>query len=675
MLFRILVILVFFVSVANAQVTDPQTEIQNIIESQAEDLPEDYDLTEIVETLTRLRKQPLNLNTATADDLNKIFFLSPLQISNFLLHIKENGKLQDLLELQTVDGFDDRTIQSLLPFVTLKDELDFKKLSFKNISKFGDNDLIIRFAQTLEQQKGYTDLPGNRYLGTPDKLQLRYRFQLSDVFAANLTIDKDAGERRFDKGLDFLSGNIAFYKLGIVKKLIIGDYNLQFGQGLTLWSGFAFGKGPDVTSVAKKDLSLRRYSSTNEFSFFRGISTTIAFKKHVLLTPFISFRKLDANQDVGPEGELVQATINQTGLHRTITEIGNRNSLSQQIFGAVIEYKTDNLAVGGIAYHTKFGDNFITQKAVYDKYSFTGKDLTNLGIHYNYSLKNFYLFGELAKSLNSGFASVNGILASLSPVVSATALYRNYSKDYHSFYNQAVAEATEAANEEGLYLGLNVVPNRRWALAIYSDYFKFPWLKFRIDAPSKGNEILAQLAYTPTKTFKILARFKTENKQQNTDLDVPIKFLDDVKKEGYRLSVNWRLTKSFSFQNRVEVSQYQKGETPREFGYLVYQDVDYKPPTSKLSANLRVAYFNTASYNSRIYAYEDDVLYSFAFGIYSGKGLRTYVNLKYNLIKNLNVWARYGVFFYKDVSTVGSYLDEIKGNKKSELKLQMRYQF
>ncbi len=660
---------------ASAQVPDPQAEIQNIIESQAEDLPEDYDLTEVIETLTRLRNNPLNLNNATADDLNKIFFLSPLQISNFLLHIKENGKLQDLLELQTIDGFDDKTIQSLLPFVSLKDELNLRKLSFGNISKFGKNDLIIRFAQTLEQQKGYTDLPGNRYLGSPDKLQLRYKFLLVDVFAANLTIDKDAGEKRFDKRLDFLSGNISFYKLGIVKKLVIGDYNLQFGQGMTLWSGFAFGKGPDVTSVAKKDLGLRRYSSTNEYSFFRGISATIALTRSVMLTPFVSLRKLDANQDIGPNGEVVQATINQTGLHRTETEIANRNSLSQQIFGAVLEYKTDNLAIGGIAYHTKFGDSFVTQKAVYDRYSFIGSDLTNLGIHYNYSVKNFYLFGELAKSLNGGLGSVNGILASLSPAVSATALYRNYSKDYHSFYNQAISEATEAANEEGLYLGLNVVPNKQWAFAVYSDYFKFPWLKFRIDAPSKGNEILAQLAYTPTKTFKILARFKTENKQQNTDLDVPIKFLDDVKKESYRLSINWLLSKTFSFQNRVEVSQYKKGEVPREFGYLIYQDVDYRPPASKLSANLRVAYFNTPSYNSRIYAYEDDVLYSFAFGIYNGNGFRTYVNLKYNLLKNLNIWARYGVFFYKDVTTVGSYLDEIQGNKKSELKLQMRYQF
>ncbi|MNI43785.1 hypothetical protein D3C87_1007860 [compost metagenome] len=108
---------------------------------------------------------------------------------------------------------------------------------------------------------------------------------------------------------------------------------------------------------------------------------------------------------------------------------------------------------------------------------------------------------------------------------------------------------------------------------------------------------------------------------------------------------------------------------------MVYQDVDYSPMFSKLTGNIRLAYFNTPTYNSRIYVYEDDVLYSFSFGMYNGKGFRSYLNLKYNLAKKLNIWLRYAVFFYPGTETVGTYLDEIKGNKKSEAKVQIRYQF
>ncbi|WP_246833990.1 helix-hairpin-helix domain-containing protein [Pedobacter sp. G11] len=661
--------------IANAQIGEQETDVKDIIESVAENLPDDYDMTELIEMLTRYKKHPINLNKTSPDELKTLVFLSPLQISNFFAYVKENGNFVDVLELQSIDGFDIKTVQSLLPFVTLNTVTEYEKLTFKNLLSLGESDLLIRFGQTLQTQKGFTDLPGNRYLGSPEKFQSRYRYHYGTIVSAALTLDKDAGEKFIGRPFDFYSGNIALFKLGKVKKLIIGDYTLQFGQGLTMWSGFAFGKGPDVTSVARKDLGLRPYTSANEYSFLRGASATINLYKNFDITPFVSFRKLDASQDLDAGGNLVQATVNQSGYHRTPTEIENRGSLKQQIYGLALQYNRNQLGIGAVAYQSEYGNSFITQTAVYDRFSFTGNSLTNIGVHYNYTYKNIYFFGEAGKSLNSGLAHVNGALISLTPAVSAAITYRNYAKDFHNFFNHAVAEASEAVNEKGLYAGLNITPNKRWTFSAYGDYFKFPWLKYRVDAPSKGYEILGQAIYTPSKTFKALARFKTENKQQNTDLDVPINFLDDVKKEGYRIEVSWQINKKWSFQNRAEVSQYKKGNANREFGYLIYQDVDYSPMFSKITGNMRLAYFNTPSYNSRIYAYEDDILYSFAFGMYSGKGFRTYLNLKYNVAEKLNIWLRYAMFIYKDAETVGSYLDEIQGNKKSEIKVQMRYQF
>lgn len=661
--------------IANAQIGEQETDVKDIIESVAENLPDDYDMTELIEMLTRYKKHPINLNKTSPNELKTLVFLSPLQISNFFAYVKENGNFVDVLELQSIDGFDIKTVQSLLPFVTLNTVTEYEKLTFKNLLSLGESDLLIRFGQTLQTQKGFTDLPGNRYLGSPEKFQSRYRYHYGTIVSAALTLDKDAGEKFIGRPFDFYSGNIALFKLGKVKKLIIGDYTLQFGQGLTMWSGFAFGKGPDVTSVARKDLGLRPYTSANEYSFLRGASATINLYENFDITPFVSFRKLDASQDLDAGGNLVQATVNQSGYHRTPTEIENKGSLKQQIYGLALQYNRNQLGIGAVVYQSEYGNSFITQTAVYDRFSFTGNSLTNVGVHYNYTYKNIYFFGEAGKSLNSGLAHVNGALISLTPAVSAAITYRKYAKDFHNFFNQAVAEASEAFNEKGLYAGLNITPNKRWTFSAYGDYFKFPWLKYRVDAPSKGYEILGQAIYTPSKTFKALARFKTENKQQNTDLNVPINFLDDVKKEGYRIEVSWQINKKWSFQNRAEVSQYKKGNVNREFGYLIYQDVDYSPMFSKITGNMRLAYFNTPSYNSRIYAYEDDVLYSFAFGMYSGKGFRTYLNLKYNVAKKLNIWLRYAMFIYKDVETVGSYLDEIQGNKKSEIKVQMRYQF
>ncbi|OWK68662.1 hypothetical protein CBW18_20985, partial [Pedobacter sp. AJM] len=180
--------------IANAQVSEQQVEIRDILESVADHLPDDYDLTELVDVLMRYRKNPINLNQTNPDELKTIIFLSPLQISNFFSYIKENGNLINVLELQSIDGFDERTVQNLLPFVTLQDMGEYEKLSFKDMMQSGENDFLMRFSQILEKQKGFTDLPGNRYLGSAERFQSRYRYHYGTILSAAITLDKDAGE-------------------------------------------------------------------------------------------------------------------------------------------------------------------------------------------------------------------------------------------------------------------------------------------------------------------------------------------------------------------------------------------------------------------------------------------------------------------------------------------------
>ncbi len=664
--------------VVKAQTT-PDNVIKDLIESIAENLPEDYDLSELQDRLTYYRKYPINLNRTSAEELKNLVFLSPLQISNLFEHIRKNGQLIDLLELQSVTDFDVKTIQRLLPFVTLTQSALTDKITTQNLLKFGNNDLIVRYGRVIENSKGYTDLPGSRYLGTPDRYLFRYRYTYANRISASLVFEKDAGEHLFNgpkqQPFDFLSGHIALLNTGRLKKLVIGDYSMQFGQGLTLWSGFAFGKSPDVVTVAKSDVGLRPYTSANEFAFLRGTAATFNIIKKIDFSPFVSYRKLDASVSTNADGEQVITSINETGLHRTQNELNNKNSTEQFVYGGVLQYKSNLLNIGGVAYHTGFNRRFVPGSSLYQRYNFTGKELTNVGAHYSYTYKNFYFFGEFGHAIAAGLAYVNGALVSLSSTVSAVVLHRNYQKNYHNFFNQATAEASQAFNEKGLYAGLNINPSRAWSIQLYGDYFKFPWLKFRIDAPSDGYELLSQVSYTPNKTFRATLRYKSELKQQNTNLTVPFNYLDDVKRENYRADVKWALNKSLTFQNRVEVVQFKKGDAQPEFGYLFYQDINYAPLSSRFSGNLRVAYFNTASYNSRIYAYEDDVLYNFTFGLYNGKGLRGYTNLKYRLAKRLDAWIRYALFNYENVETVGSGLDEIAGKTKSEVRLQLRYQF
>ena len=261
----------------------------------------------------------------------------------------------------------------------------------------------------------------------------------------------------------------------------------------------------------------------------------------------------------------------------------------------------------------------------------------NLGFNYDYNYRNTYFFGEVAHSKNGGSAFINGIMSSLSPRVSLVLMHRRYAKNYHSFFNQSVSEASNAVNESGFYSALSLKLDSKWDLFTYSDFFRFPWLKFRVNAPSAGYEIFTQINYRMNKKLNLSSRFKQQVREENSEANSG---LETVDKQNYRIEI------IYSINDR-----------------------------SRLSGNIRFGIFDTESFNSRIYAYENDVLYSYSVPAYQGKGVRFYVNARYTLIRGFDLWLRYSLTSYYDQKIVGSGDDEINGNKRSDVRMQIRYQF
>jgi hypothetical protein len=554
----------------------------------------------------------------------------------------------------------------------------FKDMTFKKLVQKADHDLMIRIGKILEKQAGFSKL-GNameaNYQGSAWRILTRYRYNFSNTLAASLNMEKDAGEQFFDssknKGFDFYSGNISFRGSGIVKKLLIGDYALQFGQGLVMWSGSGFGKGSGISTIAKQDFGLKPYSSVNESMFLRGASGTFKFRK-LSFTPFFSKKNLDAS--LTDQGKEVN-TINMSGLHRTKSEIDTKSQLLSTLYGAHVQFNSKSLNIGFTSYQTQFSLPFSIGKSLYEQFDFKGNLLTNLGLNYDYSHRNTYFFGEVAHSKNGGTASINGIMSSLSPRVSLVLMHRRYAKNYHSFFNQSVSEASNAVNESGFYSALSLKFDSKWDLFTYSDFFRFPWLKFRVNAPSSGYELFAQLNYRMNKKLSLSSRFKQQLREENSESILADSGLETVDKQNYRIEIRYSIDDRFSFRNRIEMVRYQKGNSKFELGFLNYQDIIYKPMSSRLSGNIRFGIFDTESFNSRIYAYENDVLYAYSVPAYQGKGVRFYLNARYTLTRGFDLWLRYSLTSYYDQNTVGSGDDKINGNKRSDARLQIRYQF
>ena len=661
--------------------TEADPVIQQIIEDMSEDMAEDFDFSELTERLSFYQKHPVEINKITCEQLQELLFLTPLQINAFLEHRLENGKIIDLLELQSVDGFDLTTIRSFINFVYLGLPNSIDAISLKNLFHKGSNDLMIRYGQYLEKQKGYKTLEGAEtpvYIGTPQRLLIRYRYNYGRNVSASINMEKDAGEQFFPAnksiGFDFSSANIFIRNAGRMKKAVVGDYSLQFGQGLTLWSGLTFGKGAMITTLAKPELGLQPYKSTNESLFFRGLASTINYRAFDI-TPFVSFRNIDAGIEETNGNVFEAGSMSQSGLHRTKTELANKNNLMQTVYGANLRYVKPKFNAGVTAYQTRFDKPVQAGRFSYNKFGFSGSMLSNVGFNYGFTLKNTYVFGEAAYSSNRSIAFVNGLMSSIASQVSVVLLHRHYPHDYQSFFNQAVAEASNSVNENGLYAGLHIKPANKWEVSVYSDYFRFPWLKFGVDAPSAGYELFSQVSYLPSKTTKWAVRYKMERKQDNDDLDNAINTLLNVSKQSYRFEFSSKISKIITLRNRIEASHYQKETQKEDVGWLVYQDVLIDPVKARYSGNMRIALFDTPGFNSRIYAYENDVLYGYSIPAYQNRGLRFYVNGRYRFTRNMDMWLRYSLSKYSDLSEIGSGQDQIDGSKRSEVKIQFRFQY
>lgn len=690
-----IVILLFFFSITGALsqvVVDPnnQNTIEKKIENLAENSSEDIDYTNILDNLTFYQDHPLELNSASADELAQLLLLNDFQIANLIRHRESYGKFLSIYELQAIRGFDLPLIYQLLPYVKVSRDLNRLNITVKDVFKYATNELFLRVSQNIEQQKGFSPIspeeleasPNSRYLGSPQRMFVRYRFRYGNYISAGFTGEKDAGEEFFKgsqkQGFDFMTGHVAFRNIGKMKSVNLGDYQAQFGQGLTFWSGFAFGKTADIMSIKRAGQGLKPYTSVNENLFLRGAATAWKLGKFEL-TAFGSRKKVNTNGaalDSVSQDLQSFSSFNLSGFHRTPNELLDKNNISEQIFGSHVAYKIRSLEIGVTAVDYKYSADLTRSDDLYNKFEFTGRKNSNVGLDYNYIYRNFNFFGEVARSANGSFATTNGLIASLDPAFTVTMLYRNFSRSYQSIYSAAVGEGSRNINEKGMYVGFVAKPIKYFTISAYIDQWKYPWLKYLVDAPSGGYDGLVQINYTPSRSVDMYFRYRDRSRSRNvsgTDdvIDFPVAQLQ----KNYRFDISYKISPSFKLRNRVEVVDFAAPGQRSERGYVLLQDIVYKPLSQPISFSFRYALFDTDGYNSRIYAYENDVLYSFSIPAYYEKGSRTYLTLQYDITRKIDVWFRYAQFFYSNRSYTGSGLTEVQGPIRSDYRFQIRFKF
>ena len=666
---------------------DKDEIIQQRVEFISEQLEdENIDLTNIVEQLNFYYEHPLNLNSATSDQLRDLWILSDIQINDLQLHIKLFGKLISQYELQSLEYWDMSTIKMVLPFIRVDDKLDQLHVGLKEAFKNGKFEVYLRYQDILENKSGYDDVvdsilenSNSYYHGNSARYYTRLRFSYRTNLSVGITAEKDPGEQFFKGkqkyGFDFYSAH-AFYKGGkYVKSVALGDYQVQIGQGLNFWSGYAFGKSADVTNVKKSANPLRAYTSVDETRFLRGAAVVLGVGDFSL-TAFGSRKAVDASVVVDSllEDQEFVSSINLTGFHRTNSEIERKNALSENIYGANFQYAKRNFQVGVAAVSQGYNSEFIKDIQPYNQFDFRGKNSVALSADYSFVVKNFNFFGEISRTGYSGKTAVlSGILFSLDKRVSMAIVARDYDRAYQTFYNAGFAEGSRTQNERGLYAGLKLNLSRDFSINSYLDVFKFPWMKFQVDGPSDGYEIMIQPSYKPSRSLEIYTRFRQQMRQKNSrDSDGTITGLEDVLQRNYRINFNYKISEAFRLKSRVEYVTINRASNAAENGIIITQDLLYRPKSSPIDIALRYALFDTDSYDTRIYTFESNALYVFSVPAYYYKGSRAYALIRYTFLRKFDLWVRYGVSIFANRTSLGSGAEEIIGNTKTDVTIQLR---
>jgi hypothetical protein len=664
-----LILFLFLSAACFAQDLPPTTQqqLENIAEANDEDPKDDN----FLQQLDYFRKHPINLNSATPEELQALKALTDLQIGNLIHYRNLLGNFINIYELQAVPTWDLLTIKKILPYVIIGSSVSVRE-NFLSRFRNGDQSILFRLTRVLEKSKGYNTALTTHYLGDQNHLMFRYRYQYKDLLYFGLTGDKDAGEQFFNgaqsKGFDFYSFHFFVRRLGIIKSIALGDYTVNLGQGLIQWQSLGFGKSSEVMSIKRQAPVLIPYRSAGEFYYNRGIGITLQ-KKNIEATVFASYKKISGNI-INDTTERFSSLLT-SGYYRTLSEIADKNKINLTSFGGNISYRISSLKIGWNAVAHHFNIPLQKRDEPYNLFAISGKEVFNSSVDYSYTYKNIHLFGEAAVDKNFHKAFINGALLSVDPKVDLSFLYRNIQKEYQSLFGNAFTENTMPVNEKGFYTGIAIRPMAGWQLNAYGDFFQFPWIKYLVNAPTEGHDYLVQLNYQPNKQFGMYVRFRNKNKPVDSSGNGIIYYPEHQFKQNLRIHLTQQLSQVFSLTGRVELIWYNHQMKNAGQGFLSYLEGSYN--WEKISANLRFQYFETNDYNSRIYVYESDVLYGFSIPAFYDKGFRYYVNFHYDLLKNFEIWLRCAQTFYPEKSKIGSSLDEINKNRKTELKIQLRY--
>ncbi|MBO7589343.1 MAG: helix-hairpin-helix domain-containing protein [Bacteroidaceae bacterium] len=629
-----------------------------------EELPEAA-LEQLVEFYEQLHASPLNINTATSDELESLKILSPSQIEAIHAYIYMYGPMKTLGELQLTGGLDWRTRQILRHLVYAGDAIQEKeRLSLREMFRYGRSELTLRMDMPLYMRDGFREhtaeelarYPNRSYLGGRLSHKIRYSFNWKGRIRAGFTADKDAGEPfggRNRAGYDFWSPYLYISDAGPFKTLVAGNYKAVFGQGLVSGSGFSLGKSMSLTGIPSGQTGLKPHSSVSEYGYFRGAGLTFRAGKALSITIMGAYTPADAIV----KGDSVVSSFKTDGYHRTELEWSRKHNFITASGAANINYRSNGVSVGATVLSER-----------YSLPTVNGIGYTDVSADWSVRRPAFGISGEIALSGGGGAVLTNNMFR-IGRKLSSNVLFRYYSPEFNAPRSGAICES-DVRNEAGVLIGLTYSGGRLKSDG-YVDMFRHPGSGSGAAGPSNGLEIRVNAAWKASRSDNLDATLRFKSKQK------------ECKPTGtFEYCITWRgrlrwdhtFNRTLSCRTQLFWSRYDFLFEPLSDGTGLSLSSDWNPSPS-LSASLQTVFFLTDSYDSSISVYEKGPRYSFGFVTLSGRGGRVVLNLRYKPSARLQFNVKAGSLLYADRDEISSSQQRISSWHKEDINVQLTWKF
>jgi hypothetical protein len=386
--YSISILILFPLNILFAQLDSTSIITEDLLDNILDESDKEEDNSEFVDIIEELIRDPIDLNSADIIELTKIPYINQQSAKLILDYRSKFGLFYSTNELYSVKGLGNKLVQSILPFLKITQATNnvqtvekTTKNSFFNSSRFVFRSRIMNDLQT---RNGFLR---DKFLGSKLKSYNRFLYDYRNKYQLGFLTDKDPGETSYT---DFISFYLQVKEFGILKNIVGGDYTLEYGQGLALWSPFGFSKGADaIFPVKKRSTFLRPYKSSTEYRFFRGGAATVDLD-NIIITAFYSINTLDATLDP-ISGEIT--SIGQTGFHRFDTELNKRAAAQSKVIGGVLDYRwLNNFNLGVIYYNANFDKSF-AKESIYD---LDGNNFNYISTYYDLNFSKINFFGEFS---------------------------------------------------------------------------------------------------------------------------------------------------------------------------------------------------------------------------------------------------------------------------------------